>query len=133
MSRTSFDDEDRKILEAPNFFQVSTLRKDGTIATVPLWGHVEGDEIVLNTAEGRAWPKNLRERDTVTITISDTENPYVYVTVTGTVASETHDGADEHIDWMAKKYMGVDEYPFRQPGEQRVIFRIKPDRIYRNR
>lgn len=132
MSRTSLDDQDIALLTAPNFFQISTLRQDGTIATVPLWGHVEAGEIVLNTAEGRAWPANLRRTNTITITVSNTENPYQYVTVTGKLASETHDGADENIDALAKKYLGVDEYPYRKEGEQRVIFRIAPERVYRN-
>ena len=130
--RTSLDDRDRELLAAPNFVQVSTLRPDGTIHTVPIWGDVEGDTVVLNTAEGRAWPQNLRRDGHTTLTVQNLENPYEYLTITGHVAEDTSEGADAHIDKLAKKYLGQDTYPFRQPGEQRVIFRITPDRVHRS-
>jgi PPOX class probable F420-dependent enzyme len=132
MPRKSLDDRDRELLEAKNFVHVSTLRDDGTIQTVPVWCDVEDSEVVLNTADGRQWPENLRRDGRVTLTVQNFENPYEYVTITGRVAGETTEGADEHIDAMAKKYLGKDEYPFRQPGEQRVIFRIVPERVQRS-
>lgn len=58
----------------------------------------------------------------------DPDNPYRYVEVRGTVVSITGDGADAHIDRMAKKYMDQDTYPFRQPGEQRVLYKIRIDK-----
>ncbi len=130
--RTTLDDRDRELLQAPNFVHVSTLRPDGTVQTVPIWVDVDGDAIVLNTAEGRAWPRNLRRDGRATLTVQNLENPYEYVTITGHVAGDTTDGADAHIDKMAQKYLGQDTYPFRQPGEQRVIFRIAPDRVHRS-
>jgi hypothetical protein len=66
----------------------------------------------------------------VTITVQNHENPYEYVSIRGRVAERTHEGADAHIDGMAKKYMGVDEYPMRQPGEQRVIVRVAPEHVH---
>ena len=82
---------------------------------------------MLNTAEGRAWPRNLERDPRVTLTVQNMENPYEYVEVRGRVAERTHDGADEHIDALAKKYLDQDSYPYRQPGEQRVIIRVEPD------
>ncbi len=85
--------------------------------------------MLLNSAEGRAWPALLRRTGQITVTVSNSENPYEFVTITGSIGEDTHDGADEHIDSLAKKYLGKDEYPFRQPGEQRVKFAITPQRI----
>src|SRR3954453_1989564 len=119
----------RELLEAPNFCNVATIRSDGTPHVTPVWVDVEDDLVVLNSAEGRAWPKNLRRDPRATLTVQNLENPYEYVTLRGRVAEDTHEGADDHIDRMAKKYLGKDEYPYRQPGEERVIFRIRPDRV----
>ena len=116
-----------ELLKGKNFCIVSTLRADGSVHGVPVWVDVQDGMPVLNTAEGRAWPRNLERDPRVTLTVPNWENPYEYVMVRGRVAERTHDGADEHIDALAKKYMGVDEYPLRQPGEQRVIIRIEPD------
>jgi PPOX class probable F420-dependent enzyme len=116
-----------ELLKAKNFCHVSTLRSDGSVHTAPVWVDVQDGLPVLNTAEGRVWPKNLERDPRVTLTIQNLENPYEYLEIRGKVAERTHEGADEHIDAMAKKYMGVDEYPLRQPGEQRVIIRVEPE------
>jgi PPOX class probable F420-dependent enzyme len=118
-----------ELLEAKNFASVATLRRDGTIHEVPTWVDVQGGRPVLNTAEGRAWPRNLERDPRITITVQNSDNPYEYVTVTGHVAERTHEGADEHIDALARKYLDADEYPGREPEEQRVIIRIEPDRV----
>lgn len=116
-----------ELLKAKNFCHVSTLRSDGSVHTAPVWVDVQDGLPVLNTAEGRAWPKNLERDPRVTLTIQNLENPYEYLEIRGRVAERTHEGADEHIDALAKKYMGVEEYPLRQPGEQRVIIRVEPE------
>ena len=125
----SIDGRVRELLEDKNFSMVATVRKDGTVHGVVIWQHVEGDRIALNSSEGRAWPANVRRDPRVTITVHDNENPYEYVEIRGRIVEDTHDGAKEHIDALAKKYLDKDEYPFRQPGEQRVIFRIEPQRV----
>jgi PPOX class probable F420-dependent enzyme len=119
-----------ELLKAKNFCHVATLRADGSVHGVPVWVDVQDGQPVLNTAEGRAWPRNLERDPRVTLTVVNVENPYEYVEVRGRVAERTHEGADAHIDTMAKKYMGVDEYPLRQPGEQRVIIRVEPDHVH---
>jgi hypothetical protein len=95
-----------------------------------VWVDVDDDHVVLNTAEGRKWPERVRRNpDAVTVAVVNHESPYEYVTIKGRLVDESHEGADENIDKLAKKYLGQDEYPFRQPGEQRVMFRIEPERV----
>ena len=117
----------RELLEGKNFCIVSTLRRDGSVHAVPVWVDIEDGMPLLNTAEGRAWPSNLDRDPHVTLTVPNWENPYEFLTIRGRVAEKRHDGADEHIDKLAKKYMGVEEYPLRRPGEQRVIIRVEPE------
>ncbi len=119
----------KDLLEAKNFAHVGTVREDGTALVVPVWVDTDGEHILLNSAEGRAWPANLRRTGHITVTVTNSENPYEFVSFTGKVAGDTHEGADDHINAMAKKYLGEDEYPFRQPGEERVLFAITPERM----
>lgn len=118
-----------ELLAGKNFCVVSTLREDGSIHTATVWVDVQDGQAVLNTAEGRLWPTNLQRDGRVTLTVVNMENPYEFVSIRGHVAAFEHAGADEHIDKLAKKYMGLDEYPLRKPGEQRVIVRIAPERV----
>jgi len=127
--KQQIDGRAEELMKAKNFCNVSTLNKDGSVHAAPVWIDVQGGQPVLNTAEGRLWPRNLERDPRVTLTVQNLENPYEYLEVRGRVGERTHDGADEHIDEMAKKYMAVDEYPLRQPGEQRVILRIDPERV----
>jgi PPOX class probable F420-dependent enzyme len=119
-----------ELLKAKNYCHVATLRSDGTVHGAPVWVDVKDGLAVLNTAEGRAWPRNLERDPRVTLTVQNLENPYEYIEIRGRVAERTHEGADEHIDWLAKKYLDQDSYPFRQPDEQRVIIRVKPEHVY---
>ncbi len=121
-----------ELLKGKNFCTVATLRADGTVQGAPVWIDSQDGLAVLNTAEGRAWPSNLQRDPHVTLTVQNSENPYEYVEIRGRVAERTHDGADEHIDAMAKKYLDQDSYPFRQPGEERVIIRVAPEHVYVN-
>jgi PPOX class probable F420-dependent enzyme len=127
---TTIDGGAEALLKGKNFANVATLRADGSVQVAPVWVDVQDGTPVLNSAEGRAWPRNLERDERVTIAVQNLENPYEYVEVRGRVAERTHDGADEHIDFLAKKYMGLDSYPLRQPGEQRVILRIEPEHVY---
>jgi PPOX class probable F420-dependent enzyme len=118
------------LLKGKNFANVATLRSDGSVQVAPVWVDIEDGQPVVNSAEGRAWPRNLERDPRVTLTVQNMENPYEYVEIRGKVAERTHDGADEHIDSLAKKYMGLDSYPLRRPGEQRVIIRVAPEHVY---
>jgi PPOX class probable F420-dependent enzyme len=120
----------RELLEEPNFAAVATVAEDGSPDVKVVWVDVDDDgRVVLNSAEGRKWPERLRRDGRVTVTVVNHESPYEYATIKGRLAEDTHDGADENIDRLAKKYLGKDEYPFRQPGEERVLFRIEPERV----
>ncbi|HEX4837151.1 MAG TPA: PPOX class F420-dependent oxidoreductase [Solirubrobacteraceae bacterium] len=119
-----------ELLKAKNFAVVSTIRPDGSVHAAPTWIDVQDGRPVLNTAEGRAWPRNLERDPRVTLTVQNMENPYEYVAIRGRVAERTTDGADEHIDALAMKYLGQESYPYRQPGEQRLIVRIDPERVH---
>ena len=118
-----------ELLKAKNFCDVATLRSDGSVHAVPVWVDVQEGRPVLNTAEGRAWPRNLERDPRVTLTVQNMENPYEYLTIRGRVAERTRDGADEHIDALAKKYLDRETYPGRRPGEQRLIIRVEPDYV----
>ena len=119
-----------ELLKGKNFCHVATLRPDGSVHGVPVWVDVEDGRAVLNTAKGRAWPRNLERDPRVTLTVQNMENPYEYLAIRGRAETPTTDGADAKIDAMAKKYMGVDEYPMRQPGEQRIIVRVEPEHVH---
>jgi PPOX class probable F420-dependent enzyme len=118
----------RELLEQPNYAVISTHNRDGSIHNTIVWIDAEGDAVAVNSAKGRKWPSNLERDPRVNVLVYEAGNPYNFLEIRGT-ASETTQGADEHIDALTKKYMGQDEYPFRQPGEQRVKFVIQPDHV----
>jgi PPOX class probable F420-dependent enzyme len=111
------------------FANLVTLMPGGQPQVTPVWVDYDGRYVVINTAEGRQKDKNLQRDRRVALSILDPDNPYRYLEVRGHVADRTRDGADQHIDAMAKKYLGKDKYPFRQPNEVRVLYRIEPDHI----
>jgi PPOX class probable F420-dependent enzyme len=111
------------------FAHLATLMPGGQPQVTPVWVDFDGHHVVINTAEGRQKDKNLRRDGRVALSIIDPDNPYRYLEVRGRVAAITHEGADDHIDTMAKKYLGKDKYPYRQPGEVRVIFKVQPEHI----
>jgi PPOX class probable F420-dependent enzyme len=111
------------------FANLSTLMSDGSPQVTPVWVDFDGTNLLVNSARGRVKDKNMRRDARVALAISDPENPYRYVEVRGRVVEITEKGADEHINRMAKKYLGKDVYPFRQPGEVRVLYRIKPEKF----
>jgi PPOX class probable F420-dependent enzyme len=111
------------------FANLVTLMPGGQPQVTPVWVDYDGHYVVINTAEGRQKDKNLQRDRRVALSILDPENPYRYLEVRGHVAERTLKGADQHIDAMAKKYLDKDKYPFRQPNEVRVLYRIEPDHI----
>ncbi len=110
------------------FAHLATLMPDGTPQVTPVWCEFENDHVVVNSARGRRKDKNMRERPSVSLSIQDPDNPYRYLEVRGKVVEITEDGAEARIDRLAKKYLGVDRYPNRQPGEVRVTYKIRPER-----
>jgi PPOX class probable F420-dependent enzyme len=88
---------------------------------------LEGDHVVFNSAKGRQKDRNIRRDPRVALAIIDPDNPYRYLEIRGRVVEITEQGADAHIDKLAKKYLGVDKYPYRQAGETRVMYKIQPE------
>jgi len=117
----------KDLFEKPAFANLGTLMPDGRPQVTPVWVDFDGHYVIVNSAKGRQKDKNLRRDGRVSLAISDPANPYRYLEVRGKVAEIVEKGADEHIDKMAKKYLGKDKYPFRQPGEVRVMYKIEPE------
>jgi PPOX class probable F420-dependent enzyme len=125
----SIPDKYRDLFTKRAFASLATIMPDGGPQVTPVWVDLEGDLVLVNTARGRQKDKNMRRDPRVAMAIIDPENPYRYLEIRGRVAEITEEGADAHIDKMAKKYLGADKYPYRQPSETRVIFKIQPERV----
>ena len=111
------------------FAHLATLMPSGQPQVTPVWVDYDGRYVVINTAAGRQKDKNLQRDARVALSIMDPDNPYRYLEVRGHVADRALNGADQHIDALAKKYLGLDKYPYRQPGEVRVIYKVEPEHI----
>ena len=122
------DDAVRALIEQPNYAVVSSLNADGSILSAVVWVSLEDGVLAVNSARGRRWPANLERDSNVTLIVYPADNPYEYVEVAGTAEGSRED-ADDHINRLAKKYIGQDEYPFRQPGEDRIKYVISPARV----
>ena len=108
------------------FANLATTMPDGSPQVTPVWFDFKNGTIRVNTAKGRVKARNMKEGSSVALAIMDPDEPYRYLQVRGKVRKVTESGADDHIDSLAKKYLGKDKYPFRQPGETRVIYEIEP-------
>ena len=115
------------LFEKKVFANLATVMPNGAPQVTPVWVDFDGENVLVNTAEGRQKDKNLQREPRVSLALLDPDNPYRYLEVRGRVVERTHNGADDHINKMAKKYLGKDIYPFRQPGEVRVLYKIKPE------
>jgi len=131
MSQVSITPEIAKLFQGKNFVSFSTLMKDGSPHVTPVWVDIDGNIILINTAVGRVKEKNVKRDNRVALSIFDHQNPYDMVAIRGKVIEVTTDGADEHIDKLAKKYFGLDKYPYHSPDEKRIIVKIKPEKIHR--
>jgi PPOX class probable F420-dependent enzyme len=120
--------EEARLFLEPNYAVASTVRADGCPQQTVVWVDYDGEDVLFNTAEGRYKPEYIRRNGRAGLHVTEGKDPYKWVAVSGP-AELTHEGADEHIDKLAKKYLGADSYPFRKDGEQRVIVRIKPEHV----
>jgi PPOX class probable F420-dependent enzyme len=119
----------KALFEGKNYASVATLMPDGSPQVSVVWVDIEGDRILVNTAEGRVKPNNVRKDPRVAVSIYAQENPYKSATIQGKVVEMRHEGAEESIHKLAKKYIGADRYPNLQPDEQRVIMVIEPEKV----
>ena len=118
----------KKLLQDKAYGHVVTFDAQGNPQLTMVWVDVEGDEVLFNTAEGRKKPQNLRRDPRVIVSVQAHDDPQTYAVFHGK-ARITETGADDHIDKLAKRFLNADKYPFRQPGEKRLIVRIGVDRI----
>lgn len=109
------------------FASLATLMPDGRPQVTPVWCELDGGKVTINSALGRQKDKNIRRDPRVALTLIDPDNPYRYLEIRGRVVEITQQGADATIDRLAKKYLGVDKYPYAKPGEVRVIYRVEPE------
>ena len=111
------------------FAHLGTLMDDGRPQVTPVWVDYDGTYVWINSARGRQKDRNLRRDPRVSLAISDPQNPYRYLEIRGQVVAITQEGADDSINRLAKKYLGVDQYPYAQPGEVRVLYKIEPQHV----
>ena len=119
----------KQLAEAKNFATVATLMPDGSPQASVVWLDTDGELLIFNTAEGRIKSRNMRRDPRVAIAVHNAEQPYQQAMIRGRVVEITADGADDHIDKLAKKYLGLDKYPYRQSGEQRLIVKIAAEKV----
>jgi PPOX class probable F420-dependent enzyme len=118
----------KDLFDKKAFGHLATLMPDGTPQVTPVWIDYDGQHVLVNSARGRQKDKNMERNRAVSISVQDPDNPYRYLEIRGRVIEITEEGASDHIDKMAKKYMGKDKYPGRAPGEVRVLYKIEPKR-----
>jgi PPOX class probable F420-dependent enzyme len=132
MAQTGIPNSHLDLFKKRAFAHLATLMPDGKPQSTPVWVDYDGKYLVINTAQGRQKDKNMQRDGRVALSIADPDNPYRYLEVRGRVVERTLNGADQHIDAMAKKYLGQDKYPYRQPGEVRVLYKVEPERTSGN-
>jgi PPOX class probable F420-dependent enzyme len=127
----ALSEKQAKLFLDKNLGAVATIRKDGTPHVTPVWVDYDGEDVLFNTAAPRAKWKNLKRDPRVTVEVHSLEDPYEYVMVSGTAElDEDEEAANKHIDKMSLKYRGIPKYQNHNPGERRVIVRVKPERVY---
>lgn len=119
----------QRLITGVNFGHIATLMPDGSPQVTPVWVDTDGTHLIFNTAAGRQKTRNMERDAKVAVSIADQQNPYTWVQIRGRVVEVTGEGADAHIDKMAKKYLNQDSYPFRREGEQRLIVKVLPEHV----
>jgi PPOX class probable F420-dependent enzyme len=119
----------KDILTKKSFVHLATKMSDGSPQVSPVWAELDGVHIVVNSAKGRLKDRNIRADERVALSATDPDNPYRSIMIRGRVMKITEEGADEHIDRLAKKYLNEDKYPFRTPEEVRVKYYIEPLKV----
>jgi len=121
----ALSEQAREILKSRAMAHIAFLAPDGRPHSTPVWVDLDDGALVMNTATERVKGHALQPGTPVALSATHPENPYEYVQVRGEVGERTTEGADEQIDRLARKYLGVETYPYRQPGEERVTIKIR--------
>ena len=117
------------LFEKKAFAHLATVMPDGSPQVSPVWVKLEGEHVIVNSARGRQKDRNMQRNDKVALSIQDPDNPYRYILIRGRVAEVAEESADAVIDSLAKKYIGVDKYPYKRPGEVRVTYKIELEHV----
>jgi len=117
------------LIQTPAFAHLATVMRDGSPHVTPVWFDYDGEYVRINSAKGRVKDRNMRNNPRVALSIMDPKNPYRYLEIRGRVTEITEEGADEHIDRLAKKYLNADRYPNRSAAEVRVLYKITAEHI----
>jgi PPOX class probable F420-dependent enzyme len=125
---SKLNEDAKKLLSEPICGWVSTVRPDGSLHSTVIWVDVDGDDVIFNTAAGRAKERHIRANPQVSVSVLDPNDAFRAVSVSGPATFE-EEGADAVIDALAKKYLGVDTYPNRTPGERRITVRVRPENV----
>ena len=123
------NDHAMQLVEGRNFAFLATIMPDGSPQVTPVWIDHDGNTLLVNTSIGRTKQKNLARDSRVALSVANQNDMYDKILVRGRVISQVLEGADVHIDKLAKKYLGKDRYPWLRPGEKRVIIKIEPIHI----
>lgn len=119
----------KELLDGPNFATLATLMPDGSPQATTMWVDREGDHILFNTAAGRVKPRNMDRDPRVAVSIFNADHPYEAFAIQGRVVDKRLDGADDHIDRLAHKYLGQEIYPWRAPGMVRITYVVEVDAV----
>ena len=126
---TNIPDQFKDLFQKRAFAHLATVMPDGSPQVSPVWVNYDGAHLIVNSARGRQKDRNMRRAAKVAVSIQDPENPYRYLLIRGRVVEVTEKDADAVIDALAKKYLGMDKYPHRRPGEVRVTYKIEPEHV----
>ncbi len=123
-------DSHRHLLNSKALIFLATTMKDGSPQVSPLWFSADDNFILVNSAKGRIKDRNMRRNEKVSLAIVDPENAFLWMGIQGSVVDITEIGADDHVDLLAKKYLGMDSYPNKQKDQIRVTYKIRADKVY---
>ena len=126
---TVLDEPILALLRAQNVCVINTFGAEGVIHSRAVWVDTDGHDVLVNSVHDRVWVRDLDRNPIVTCTVVNLANPYEFASIEGKMLERTNEGADDHIDFLAHKYLGLDQYPFHSAIEPRVLCRIRPDRI----
>ena len=121
-------DKHVQLLLGKNFGSLATLNKDGSPQVTPVWVDWDGKHVLIKTLQSRSKPRQVERDPRVELVVVSSENPYQHVRIAGR-AELDEAGAEEHIDKLSQKYVGEPTYPWRAPGDRRVLLRITPERV----
>ena len=124
------DSKAEKLLNGKNLVFLATIMHDGSPQVTPVWGNFTDSHILINSAEGRLKHTNILNDSRVAVSVVDNNNPLDMTTIRGKVVEIIPDYEYIHANQLTKQYMGIEKYPFKRPGEKRIIFKIKPKKIF---